>query len=129
MKRPTWFFLLSTCVSICATPAWADPFKCGGTEPFWDLSISDREISYESSSLASSFKLEPTAPESARGAAADYVLVYRTRIVGVRDEPVTLVLQKSLESKCSDGMSETRFPFYVVFITRRNVLTGCCMKK
>jgi len=43
--------------------------------------------------------------------------------------PVTLVIQKSLESKCSDGMSETNFPFYIVVITRRNVLTGCCEKK
>jgi uncharacterized membrane protein len=128
MSRHVRAFLLSVGVCFCTAAADADQFKCGGTEPFWNLSISDHAIRYESASLNSSFNLEPTAPESARGAAADYVLVYRTRIIATRDEPVTLVLQKSLESKCSDGMSETNFPFYIVGITRRTVLTGCCDK-
>lgn len=120
--------LAAAVMMIAAVPATclAQPFKCGGTEPFWSLDIRERSISYKSPSFESHFDLEATMPDSARGMAADYVLVYRTHIVGAVSEPVTIVLQKAAESRCSDGMSDASYPFYVVLITRRNVLSGCC---
>lgn len=113
--------------AVMPLEAHATSYSCGGAEPFWSMDISESAISYQSASFESKFNLDPVTPDSARGAASDYVLVYRTHIVNAPSEPVTIVLQRSLESKCSDSMSEPNYPFYIVMITRRNVLSGCCV--
>lgn len=116
--------LLAICVSSSA--GLAHDFKCFGTEPFWDLTINDRQIRY--STPGSSSELTPTQPTSARGMAEDYVLVYRTRTATGSKEPVTIVLQKSVSSECSDGMSDFSYPYYGVLVSDREVLAGCCRK-
>lgn len=115
--------LIAICVSSSA--GLAHDFKCVGTEPFWGLTINDRQIHF--SSPDSEFDLRPAQPSSARGMAEDYVLVYRTQKV-TADEPVTIVLQKSLNSQCSDGMSDTSYPYYGVLVTGESVFSGCCQK-
>ena len=112
---------------ISSSAGLAHDFKCIGTEPFWGLTISDRQIRF--SSPDDGFDLAPVEPSSARGMAEDYVLVYRTHKTAEPSEPVTVVLQKSPSSQCSDGMSDTSYPYYGVLVTREAVFAGCCQKK
>jgi uncharacterized membrane protein len=63
------------------------------------------------------------------GTAEDYVRVYRTKIAGQTTEPVTVVLQKSGSSECSDDMSETKYAYYAIVIMGQSVLRGCCNKR
>lgn len=115
-------------IAILATNSagLAHDFKCLGTEPFWDLTINDRQIHF--SSPEGEFDLTPAQPSAARGMADDYVVVYRTQKTAQPDEAATIVLQKSLSSQCSDGMSDTSYPYYGVLITRQTVFAGCCTK-
>ena len=132
MNRHVWAFLLAGGVCFCTPAADADQFKCGGTEPFWDLQISESEMQLRDmsgDSFDKVIKLVPTPAERARGTAEDFVRVYRTKIAGQDNEPVTVVLQKSDSSECSDDMSEKQYAYYAIVITRQFVLRGCCEKK
>jgi uncharacterized membrane protein len=118
------YALALAAVCVASSPGLAQDVKCSGTEPFWDLTINDRQIRF--SSPENSFDMTPVQPSAARGMAQDYVLVYRTRASTDRNAPVTIVLQKSPSSQCSDGMSDTSHPYYAVVVTPRAVFAGCC---
>lgn len=102
----------------------AQDFKCSGTEPFWSLAISDRQIRF--SSPETEYDLAPAEPSPARGMAPDYLRVYRTKKASGASDPVTIVLQQAPGAQCSDGMSDAEYAYFGVLITGSEVLSGCC---
>lgn len=68
--------------------------------------------------------LAPVRARNASGIPADLVRVYQTRTLA-DGRPVTLVVTRNTQT-CSDGMSDTRFPYDAVYIDTERVLRGCC---
>lgn len=127
MRIPFYKFVFLL-TAIATGTLRAEGFTCSGTEPFWDLEIGDGSYRLKESGGNRSVTLRRVTPESAQGMAKDYVLVYRTRSVDEPSEHMTIVLQKSDDSSCSDGMSEGGHPYYAVVVTQHRVLSGCCSK-
>ncbi|HEY9800166.1 MAG TPA: hypothetical protein V6D25_07390 [Leptolyngbyaceae cyanobacterium] len=93
-----------------------------GTEPFWSITISRRGIVYSTPESRQNFPY--VAPIAASGRPADLVRVYRLR--GSNNATNTLVIRKG---SCSDGMSDTRYPYSAVYISGNRVLEGCARAK
>jgi len=92
-----------------------------GTEPFWSVTVSRKGIIY--STPESSQKFPYIAPSTASGRPTDLVRVYRLR---GRNSTNTLVIRKG---SCSDGMSDTKYPYSAVYIAGNTVLEGCARAK
>ena len=93
-----------------------------GTEPFWSVTISRKGIIYSTPESRQNFPY--VAPTTASGRPADVVRVYRLR--GSNNVTSTLVIRKG---SCSDGMSDTKYPYSAVYISSNRVLEGCARAK
>ncbi|BCL36780.1 hypothetical protein NSMS1_32270 [Nostoc sp. MS1] len=93
-----------------------------GTEPFWSVTISRKGIVYSTPESRQNFPY--VAPVTASGRPADVVRVYRLR--GSNNITSTLVIRKG---SCSDGMSDTKYPYSAVYISGNKVLEGCARAK
>ncbi len=97
-----------------------EEFEIRGTEPFWSIDISKRTIIF-STPNAKKQTFAYVVPLSAIGRTPDSLRVYRLR------GDNTLIIKKA--SACSDGMSETEYPYSATFISGNRVLAGCAEKK
>lgn len=109
----------------CGTPAPAHALDCAGTEPFWSLKIAGGKIVLEQPDQAPR-RLLTVAPRAAQGRPLDLVRVYQTRTLGANRQYVTIVIRKAENNSCSDGMSDTQYPYSAVVIKGSTVLEGCC---
>ena len=97
--------------------------NCGGTEPFWDIAITDEKIVFgmgfpteegtsEMISKVSTAHGMPNTPDS-------FLRVYSN----FRGPVATVISQK-----CNDGMSDFIYPKEVILYTPFGTLYGCCGK-
>ena len=126
--------LLLACGSVCLAPmiAAAADFTCTGTEPFWKLEIKDSGVLLQDGNKLtgqSKLSLKSVKPRLAEGAAPDAVRVYEAGSSERNAKPMTIVVQKREETKCSNGMSDPIFPYDVIVVTQRVVFVGCCANK
>jgi uncharacterized membrane protein len=126
--------LLLACGSLCLFPIIADAadFTCTGTEPFWKLEIKDSGVLLQDGNKVSGqskLALKSVKPRLAEGAAPDTVMVYEAGGNERNAKPMTIVVQKREETKCSNGMSDPIFPYDVIVVTQRAVFVGCCENK
>ncbi len=105
-------------------PTTAQALTCTGTEPFWSLTIGKGAIKFDEAG-GPKRALKSVAPRTAQNRNADTVRVYQTSDKG---RPVTIVIRAAAGRSCSDGMSDTRYPYSAVIIRRQNVIDGCCRK-
>jgi uncharacterized membrane protein len=105
-----------------ATNRGAEELIVSGTEPFWSMIINRRGITYSTPESRQNFPY--VAPITASGRPADVVRVYRLR--GSNNVTNTLIIRKG---SCSDGMSDTRYPYSAVYISGNRVLEGCARTK
>lgn len=105
-----------------ATNRGGEELIVNGTEPFWGITISRKGIVYVTPESRQNFPY--VAPTAASGRPADLVRVYRLR--GTNNVTNTLVIRKG---SCSDGMSDTRYPYSAVYISGNRVLEGCARAK
>jgi uncharacterized membrane protein len=113
------------------TAAQAD-FVCTGTEPFWKLEIRDKGVVLQDGNKLtgqSKLTLKSVTPRLAAGAAPDSVMVFEAASSEKSARPVTIVVQKREESKCSNGLSDPIYPYDVIVVTQRVVFVGCCESK
>ncbi|BAT51918.1 hypothetical protein NOS3756_08490 [Nostoc sp. NIES-3756] len=105
-----------------ATNRGGEELIVNGTEPFWNVTIGRKGITYSTPESRQNFPY--VAPITASGRPADVVRVYRLR--GSNNVINTLVIRKG---SCSDGMSDTRYPYSAVYISGNRVLEGCARAK
>jgi uncharacterized membrane protein len=98
-------------------------FIASGTEPFWSVTVSKKEIIYATPEYRQSFPY--VAPLQASGRPVDLIRVYQLR--NKNKTTNTLVIQKV--SSCSDGMSDIKYPYSAIFIRGNTVLEGCARPK
>jgi uncharacterized membrane protein len=105
---------------------------CTGTEPFWKLEIRDSGVVLQDGNKVtgqSKLTLKSVKPRLAAGAAPESVMVYEAGGSEKSARPITIVVQKREESKCSNGLSEPIYPYDVIVVTQRVVFVGCCKSK
>jgi uncharacterized membrane protein len=107
-------------------------FVCTGTEPFWKLEISERGVVLQDGNKVSGqskLTLKSVKPRLAEGAPPDAVMIFEAGGSEKSARPITIVVQKREESKCSNGMSDPIYPYDVIVVTQRVVFMGCCQSK
>lgn len=110
------------------SPAAALEYACKGTEPFWSLTIGGPEPEFSDPETGPD-KLAVVEPRPAAGTSDDYAVVFETHSTARRSRLYTAVLHKDDENNCSDGMSDTEYPYTAVLIMPGQVLHGCCSAK
>lgn len=96
--------------------ASATELSCAGTEPFWGITSSGKELTF----------FTPDAPESGRSFKIVSVR-QETRsgsVTVIKTENTTLTLLR--DADCNDGMSERTFTHQAVYDIDGEVLAGCC---
>jgi uncharacterized membrane protein len=117
------------CVSSRLLFAQPADITCTGTEPFWKLEIWKEELYFQDGNKVSGYaelELKEVKLRSVLGAQPDAVRIYETKTSGKRGVPVTVILQKREETKCSTSLSDASFPYDALVITPRAVFMGCC---
>lgn len=93
--------------------------QCGGTEPFWSMSISEREMKVNIMSGA-----QFTVPVNMRQQSANSTTI--AVVAGMRGTASTTALLEKVEN-CSDGMSDKNYPYTITAILNgQQVVSGCC---
>lgn len=115
-------YLYITCITVLTSSialpqvSLAQNFRISGTEPFWGMQITQRRITFEALGFPKqTFPYVP--PIKAAGKPAQAVRIYQ---LGAGN---TLIIQKV--DRCSDGMSDTIYPYSALFIWGRQVWSGC----
>ena len=120
-----WLASLTVLIAHVGTGTAAHALDCSGTEPFWSLKIGGGKIVLDEADKGKT-PLLTVAPRAAQGRPADLVRVYQTRTLGAKRQYVTIVVRQAEANSCSDGMSDTKYPFSAVVIKPGGVLEGCC---
>ncbi|HEY7607686.1 MAG TPA: hypothetical protein VIF14_00510 [Alphaproteobacteria bacterium] len=121
MKR-TGAAALALIASATAAAAQQGALHCGGTEPFWGVTITAQAMWYSDPDTKRR-ELVLVKPLRAAGRPEDFIRVYQTRRVDGRGN-VILVVTRNRQT-CSDGMSDRRYPYNAVYVGD-GVLEGCC---
>ena len=132
MPKPTWIAVTLGTLCLSSLIAEAADFTCTGTEPFWKLEIRDKGILLQDGNKItgqSKLNLKSVKPRTAEGAPPDSVMIYEAGSSEKGAKPMTIVVQKREETKCSNGMYDPVFPYDVIVITQRTVFMGCCDNK
>jgi uncharacterized membrane protein len=119
-------------ISALPMAARGADFTCTGTEPFWKLEIRDSGVVLQDGNKVtgqSKLTLKSVKPRLAEGAPPDAVMVYEAGVSEKNARPMTIVVQKREESKCSNGLSDPIYPYDVIVVTQRVVFMGCCQNK
>jgi uncharacterized membrane protein len=117
------------CLSSRLLFAQPADITCTGTEPFWKLEIWKEELYFQDGNKLSGhseLELKEVKLRNAIGAQPDALRIYETKTPGKRGVPVTVILQKREETKCSTSLSDPSFPYDAIVITPRAVFMGCC---
>jgi uncharacterized membrane protein len=120
-------------VSSSSAFAAEGSLRCGGTEPFWNLTIDAMEMTYTPMGY-SPVAYEFAAPRQAAGRPDGYAFVYRSKQKGPgpRNElgTITAIVKRG---ECSDHMSENKYEYFVTmyatFGDSMVVHDGCCNVK
>jgi uncharacterized membrane protein len=131
MPRPISIALALAALCLSPQPLLAQPadITCTGTEPFWQLEIWKEELYFQDGNKVSGhseLELKEVKLRSVVGTRLDTVRIYETKTSGKRGIPVTVILQKREETKCSNSLSDPVFPWDAIVITPRAVFMGCC---
>jgi uncharacterized membrane protein len=99
----------------------AKRFQALGTEPFWSLEVLDGKLLYTSPDHPTAVAIE--AHMTAIGKHGDGGLMWEGRMDGMA---VTLTIR---EGQCSDGMSDTVYPYKSTFAWGDRTEQGCARLK
>lgn len=104
-----------------ASAAGEQTFQALGTEPFWSFEVLDGKLLYTSPEQQTAVAIE--AHVTAIGKHGDGGLVWEGRMDG---KPVILTIR---EGQCSDGMSDTVYPYKATFTWGERTEQGCARLK
>jgi|GEM_PF-896756 uncharacterized membrane protein len=93
--------------------------QCGGTEPFWSMSISEREMKVNILEGA-----QFSIPVNMRQQSANSTTI--AVVAGTRGNATTTAFLEKVEN-CSDGMSDKNYPYTITAVLNgQQVMSGCC---
>jgi uncharacterized membrane protein len=93
--------------------------QCGGTEPFWSMSISERDMKVNIMGGA-----QFTIPVNMRQQSANSTTI--AVVAGARANASTTAFLEKVEN-CSDGMSDKNYPYTITAVLNgQQVMSGCC---
>ena len=97
--------------------------QCGGTEPFWSLTITRTAMWLTTPPDDTRVNLVLVKPRGALARPLDLVRIYQTRRADGKGT-ATLVVTRN-ENSCSDGMSEKPYAYDAVYFDAEQVFHGC----
>lgn len=93
--------------------------QCGGTEPFWSMSISERDMKVNIMNGA-----QFSIPVNMRQQSANSTTI--AVVAGTRGNATTTAFLEKVEN-CSDGMSDKNYPYTITAVLNgQQVMSGCC---
>lgn len=93
--------------------------QCGGTEPFWSMSVSEHEMKVNIMDGA-----QFTVPVNMRQQSANSTTI--AVVAGARGSASTTAFLEKVEN-CSDGMSDKNYPYTITAVLNgQRVMSGCC---
>ena len=112
VKKP-WFVLGMLALAGCVTPPpqSKDVYRALGTEPFWALTVDNREIVFTEANAPGVRIVEPL-PKVIHGFAGD---IYQGKRINVN----------IVRTPCSDGMSERAYPHKIQLRVDTRSFEGC----
>lgn len=110
----TWIAALAL---LSAATAFATEMKCGGTEPFWAVTVKNGKMTFSS----------PESPQDAVSAVvstreAAGMIAGTATVVKTKNSTLTVVRG----ADCSDGMSEETYTHHAIYDADGTVFSGCC---
>lgn len=94
-----------------------DVFRCGGTEPFWGVTLGPERGEYSDPEQSFALTTERVQPATGR----PFPLLYR-----LKDEKGRSLRATVSRTDCSDGMSDFSYGFEVLLSGDDNFEQGCC---
>lgn len=93
-------------------------YHISGTEPFWSMLVAKPQIRFHSMD-GDTLLFDYQEPRQAQARPADYVQVFEL------NGQQQLILRKTTDCPCSDGMSDKEYPYQATLILKNKVLEGC----
>jgi uncharacterized membrane protein len=134
-------FIAGAAFAILQSSAYAiEKLNCGGTEPFWDAQLADRQVTFDLSGGEGRIIYPAPLYRAAAGAPLDFVMSVRakrgkstltafvvneTRMILLDRNGKTPATDNAYGAYCSDNMSERGYPYSIHLIVDGNVYTGC----
>ena len=96
---------------------------CVGTEPFWGLKIARDKIYFEDAGAEKKMTIANNGAKAAMGSLVEYISLYQGRTLENESQFLNVIIKNA---KCSDGMSDTIYPFTVSVLSGATLYHGCC---
>lgn len=97
-------------------------FRAIGTEPFWSITTSEREVIYSTPELSDGVRLYARSEYYQDGSSGTEIISFRGTLNGE-----VLVLEIA-SGACSDGMSDTVYPYTAKLRIGERTEQGCAKK-
>src|SRR5262245_36494745 len=93
-------------------------YVCLGTEPFYSLKIQGTDLTLETPEDELPHRYVVTGPQTPEGLQDGYVSIYRSE---AQKAVISIVT-----GECTDGMSENKYGYHLVYVEGGRALYGCC---
>jgi uncharacterized membrane protein len=110
-------------------PATLQFLACHGTEPFWSVKISPKEIVFESPNEEKPTKYPYTQPKEASMVSLEYLSIYESKSSDNKSYIKIIVSKRGANCFCTDGMSDATFEYEVIIEKDGVYYRGCCKKQ
>lgn len=102
--------------------------NCLGTEPFWGLEVDvvKNQLAFKTEADEKPQYKKIKKPLQAYGVGENMVMVFKSL---KQDISATVISSNIAGKACSDGMSDTDYPYHVVYRNADMVVYGCCEPK
>lgn len=127
MKR----HITAICALVCGNALFAGvgyasdatrAVSCVGTEPFWSLKITPQKLSFDRLGFGT-MTIANGGPRAAEGQMIESLALYQGRLQEDSRRFMNVIISPR---SCSDGMSDTDYPFEVLVLSGSSLFRGCC---
>lgn len=98
--------------------------SCFGTEPFWDLEITNKVVQFKDAGNNIMMTILRVPPSGAEGTNEDYIAMYQGKTIDNPNKFLNVIIIG--DAGCSDGMSEEKYPFFSLVLSGKKLYRGCC---
>lgn len=98
--------------------------SCVGTEPFWSVKIDAKTVQWEWDGQTRT--IENKGPRAAVGMMGSYAALYQGKTSEDPNRFLNVIITDAGEGGCSDGMSDTVYPYTAHVLSGTDFHVGCC---
>jgi uncharacterized membrane protein len=124
MKILSGLFLIT--ISLTLISQQKILFDCHGTEPFWNVSVTESSLIFQGPDIDSTVYYYKEI-RHAIGIQPDYYYEFRLMKDGLTAG--ILILERVNDCKCSNGMSDELFEFDCILSLENATYTGCAARR